>query len=49
MKDYKKPLIIIDLVEINDVVLSSGEVKNDGTLDSFNPDEVWTIFDGGKD
>ena len=47
MKVYKKPKIEITLLNLNDVIL--GNVSNEGTLDSFNPDETWTIFDGGKD
>ena len=48
MKVYKKPKIEITLLNLNDVILSSGNVSNEGTLESFSPDETRTIFDGGK-
>ena len=49
MKVYKKPKIEITLLNLDDVILSSGDVSNEGTLDSFNPDETRSIFDGGKE
>lgn len=48
MKDYKKPIMKAEIIVLEDVILESG-VTNSGTLDSFNPDETWTIFDGGKE
>ena len=48
MKVYKKPKIEITLLNLSDVILASGNVSNEGALDSFNPDETRTIFDGGK-
>ena len=46
-KNYKKPIFEIIFIDLEDVVLNSG-INNDGTLDSFDPDETWTIFDGGQ-
>ena len=48
MKNYKKPIFEIIFIHLEDVVLNSG-INNSGTLDSFDPDETWTIFDGGKE
>ena len=48
MKKYFKPLVKFEEIEINDIILNSGVVNN-GTLDSFDPDETWTIFDGGNE
>ena len=47
MKNYKKPIFEIIFIHLEDVVLNSG-INNNGTLDSFDPDETWTIFDGGQ-
>ena len=48
MKKYFKPLVKFEEIEINDIILNSGVVNN-GTLDSFDPDETWTMFDGGNE
>ena len=48
MKNYKKPIFEIIVIHLEDVVLYSG-INNNGTLDNFDPDETWTIFNGGKE
>lgn len=48
MKQYNKPKMDVIFVHLEDVILNSG-VENNGTLEDFNPDEVWTIFDGGAE
>ena len=47
MKNYKKPIFEIIFINLEDVVLNSG-INNSDTLNSFDPDETWTIFDGGQ-
>ena len=48
MKNYNKPNLDVLFVHLEDVILNSG-IENNSTLETFDPDETWTIFDGGKE